>query len=173
MTRPLVRPGTRPIAALLAVLALAGCTSAGRADLTAAEAVTVADAWVKAADEGMSAAFGTLTNTSDGDVTLVSAMSPAAARVELHETVPGDAGEMVMREVESGFVIPAGTTLTLEPGGNHLMLMGLTAALRAGEDVTVALTFSDGSTLDLTGPAKEYSGANESYEDGGAMGSGH
>ena len=77
--------------ALLSVglLALAGCatttpsagstpsTSASAADVSGA-AVTISDAWVKAADSGMSAAFGTLHNDSKTDITLVSATSPAS-----------------------------------------------------------------------------------------------
>ena len=165
MTHHLVRPGTRPVAALLAVLALAGCTSAGRADLTAAEAVTVADAWVKAADEGMSAAFGTLTNTSDGDVTLVSATSPAATTVELHETVMSG-GTMVMREAEGGFVVPAGGTFVLEPGANHIMLLGLTGPVPAGSEVEVALTAEDGTEVTVVVAARTFAGAEETYAPG-------
>ena len=172
------RPGTRHLAVLLAVLlaaglALAGCTADDPADLPEAEAVAVTDAWVKAAEEGMTAAFGALTNSSDCAVTVTAATTAAAARVELHETVASDTGEMVMQEIDGGFVIPAGATLTLEPGASHLMLMGLIAPISAGEDVTVTLTFADGSTLEFTGPAKEFSGANENYEDGAEMAPGH
>ncbi|MEZ3160491.1 copper chaperone PCu(A)C [Microbacterium sp. BWT-B31] len=126
--------------------------------------MTISDAWVKAADEGMSAAFGELTNSSDQDVTVTSATSEASSMLELHETVENDAGEMIMRPIEGGFVIPAGGTLHLEPGGNHIMLMDLTAPLAAGDEATFTLTFSDDSTYEFTAPVKDYSGANETYE---------
>ncbi|WP_371202229.1 copper chaperone PCu(A)C [Microbacterium sp. BWT-B31] len=119
---------------------------------------------MKAADEGMSAAFGELTNSSDQDVTVTSATSEASSMLELHETVENDAGEMIMRPIEGGFVIPAGGTLHLEPGGNHIMLMDLTAPLAAGDEATFTLTFSDDSTYEFTAPVKDYSGANETYE---------
>lgn len=176
----------RRLVVLLAagVLAVAGCssttTSTETADATtgtdaadtatsAADSVEMDDAWVKAADEGMSAAFGQLVNSSDQDVTVTSATTPTSTSVELHETVANATGEMVMQQVDGGFVIPAGTTLTLEPGGNHLMLMDLTGPVRAGDEVSFALTFSDGSTFEFTAPAKDYAGANETYEGDSGM----
>lgn len=158
------------LALLLAAtaLTLTGCasTTPSTADepVPAGEAVTITDGWVKSADEGMSAAFGELANSSDEDVAVVSATTAASSTLELHETVENEAGEMVMRQIEGGFVIPAGGTLTLEPGGNHIMLMDLTAPLKAGEEVTFTLTFSDDSTFEFTAPVKDYSGANETYE---------
>lgn len=161
---------TARLGALLAatVLALAGCAAATPTPSAApaGEVVSVTDAWVKSAESGMSAAFGTLTNESDADVTVVSAESPASPMLELHETVENDAGEMVMQQKEGGFVIPAGGSITLEPGGNHIMLMDLVAPLAAGEQATFTLTFSDGSTAEFSAPVKDYSGANETYEGG-------
>ena len=66
------------LAAVIAVslLALTGCTpessTSESASRPAGETVTIEDAWVKSADEGMSAAFGTLLNSGDDDVTVVS-----------------------------------------------------------------------------------------------------
>lgn len=154
----------------VAVLALSGCaaedTPAAEEPSPAGEVVTISDAWAKAADAGMSAAFGELVNSSAEDVTVVSATTEASSMLELHETVENESGEMVMRQIEGGFVIPAGSSLALEPGGNHIMLMDLTAPLKAGDEVAFTLTFSDDSTYEFTAPVKDYSGANETYEDG-------
>lgn len=160
-----------------AALTLTGCasTTTPAADTTAVaagDAVAIRDAWVKSAESGMSAGFGELTNDSDTDVTVVSATTEASSRLELHETVENENGEMVMREIEGGFVIPANGSMTLEPGGNHIMLMDLTAPLVAGDEVTFTLTFSDDTTYEFTAPVKDYSGANETYE-GGDMDMGH
>jgi copper(I)-binding protein len=152
-----------PTILLLAVTTLVAATGCAAgpapaeptASATAADSISIDDAWVKAADDGMSAAFGILENDSDNDITVVSAESPASTMIELHETVANDAGEMV---------IPAGDSLELAPGANHIMLMGLTAPLVAGDETTFTLTLSDGSTYDFTAPAKDYSGANETYE---------
>ena len=165
--KPLPRFAALVAVSLLALTGCAGTTAPAESDSApAGDTVTIEDAWVKAADEGMSAAFGTLSNTGTDDVTVVSAETAASSMVELHETVENEAGEMVMREIEGGFVIPAGGTLLLEPGANHIMLMDLAAPLKAGAEVTVTLTFSDDSTYEFTAPVKDYSGANENYEDG-------
>lgn len=165
--------GARPsrlAVAVLAALALAGCSSAqGDTPVDAADEaaglVTVEDAWVKAAESGMSAAFGTLENTGTSEVVVTSVSSPTSPALELHETVDDGAGQMVMREREGGFAIPAGGSLVLEPGGNHIMLMELTDPLLAGDEVTFTLTFSDDSQRDFTAPVKDYSGANETYHE--------
>lgn len=165
--------GTRTLAGIgaiaLVAAALTGCASVAEPAETpasAASAVDMSDAWVKSADSGMSAAFGQLTNDSDTDVTVVSAESAASSMLELHETVESESGEMVMRQIEGGFVIPADGSLDLAPGGDHIMLMDLTAPLVAGDEVTVTLTFSDDSTYEFIAPVKDYSGANENYEGG-------
>lgn len=154
----------------LAILALAGCgstgpaTSTGAAAVPAGKTITVTDPWVKAADSGMSAAFGNLQNTGENDLTVTSVSTPASTKLELHETVANESGQMVMREKTGGFTIPAHGSLALEPGGNHIMLMDLAKPLKAGEDTTFTVTFSDESTYEFHAPVKEYSGANENYE---------
>lgn len=160
-----------------AALTLTGCASTTPAansdtaaqDTTASDAVSIGDAWVKSAESGMSAAFGELSNDSDADVTVVSATTEASTMLELHETVENENGEMVMREIEGGFVIPAGEALSLAPGGDHIMLMDLTGPLAAGDEATFTLTFSDDSTYEFTAPVKDYAGANENYEGGDDM----
>ncbi len=128
-----------------------------------ADSVTVTDAWVKTADEGMTAAFGSVENSSGTDANVVSVATTAATMSELHETVEDEAGAMVMRRIEGGFIVPASGVLVLEPAGNHLMLMELTGPLHAGDEVPFTLEFSDGSTLDFSAVVKDYAGANENY----------
>ena len=169
-TTPTRRPAALLALAAAAALVLAGCAPTADAEpaavapTTAAENVTIADAWVKAADEGMTAAFGELTNTGDTEVSVLASTSAAATMTELHETVDDGSGSMSMQEKEGGFVLPAGGTLVLEPGGNHLMLMGLTAPLVAGDEIEITLSFSDGSEFTFAAPAKDFSGANETYD---------
>lgn len=131
-----------------------------------ASALTLTDGWAKAADEGMTGVFGTLVNASDADVHVVAAHSDVAARAELHEMVSADGGQMVMTEKEDGVVVPAGGQYVLAPGGDHLMLMDLTAPLLPGDDVVVTLEAADGSTVDVTVTARTFSGAEESYVEG-------
>jgi len=141
-----------------------GHNTAANADAEASTVVTISDAWFKAAESGMSGAFGVFTNAGDQPITIVSASSPVAHMVELHETAENAGGEMEMREVTGGFTIPAGGTYVLEPGADHLMFMGLTEPLLAGVIVEVTVTFDDGTVLTFEAPVKDYAGANENYE---------
>ncbi|MGP9707379.1 copper chaperone PCu(A)C [Brachybacterium sp. AOP24-D1-21] len=129
-----------------------------------ADSLTVADPWVKAAEEGMSACFGTLINGTEQDLVLSGARTAASSRVELHETTADGSGGMSMQEKEGGFPLPAGGELVLEPGGNHLMLMDLTAALLPGDEVELILEFEDGTEQPFTATVKDFAGAQEKYE---------
>lgn len=172
---PTRRPAARLALALAALtLPLAACATtdggeSATASPSATAALSLADGWVKAVDSGMTAAFGVLENSSEAPITLVSAQTDAAAMVELHETVEDGSGAMVMRPVDGGFVVPAGGTHELAPGGDHIMLMGVTDPIEPGEDVTIVLTTDDGGTLTVSLPARSFSGAEESY-DGGTSG---
>lgn len=167
------RPVTTLLAATLATVAALGLTACGSSDApptTEASTVSVQDPWVKASDAGtMTAAFGTIRNASDDDVTIVSATADGVSdRVELHEMATDEDGQMVMRQKKGGIVVPAGKTHTLEPGGDHIMLMDLPKPIEPGQDVRVTVTFSDDSTMSFTAPARSFSGAEEDYQGGGS-----
>ena len=160
-------------ALLLSPLALAGCAQSAPAEkhATASEsdhshAVTVVDGWAKANADSematMTGAFGTVTNDTHDDLVLESAESDAAGKVELHQTN----SDGKMSEVDGGFSIPAGASFELAPGGNHIMLMDMKQGVSAGDEITITLRFSDGSTLDAKFLVKDYSGANENYDGG-------
>ncbi|WP_084079407.1 copper chaperone PCu(A)C [Demequina sp. NBRC 110057] len=163
-----VRTPARLVAlAAIATLSLAACSSDSDAEATADAAasgeITITDPWVKTVESGMTAAFGELVNGTDEAVTLVSAETPASSETQLHETLSDESGGMSMSEKEGGFEIAPGESLTLEPGGNHLMLMDVTEPIEAGAQVEFTLTFEDGSTFEFTADAKDYTGAQESY----------
>lgn len=121
--------------------------------------ITVTDVWVRQPAEGQttSAAYGTITNNGDADVTLVGASVPFDATVEIHETLMGDDGVMTMQEREDGFVIPAGGTFTLEPGGPHIMMIDVDPA-DIVDSVEVTMIFDDGTELTVTAPVRELTG---------------
>ena len=149
--------------AAVGALVLAGCSSDGDTDsaTTAADSIIVTDQWAKAADSGMTAVFATLENTSGEDIQITSAATPVSTAVELHEVADG-----VMQEKDGGFVIEANGSHTLAPGGDHIMLMGLSGPVEPGSDVAVTLTFGDGSTSTFEAQAREFSGNNEEYDGG-------
>ncbi len=111
----------------------------------------------------MTAMFGTLHNPTDSEVTVSGGSSPVAGAVELHEVVRTDSGAMQMQPKPGGFVIAPGADHTLQPGGDHVMLLGLTESLVNGSDVTVTLQTSAGDVT-LTVPVRTFAGAEESYE---------
>lgn len=122
---------------LLALPLLAALPAAAQ-DVRAGD-VVIARPWSRPAlAGGTGAGFMTLRSTGGAD-RLVSAASPAARTVELH-TMTMDGGIMRMRPVPD-IPVPAGGTVTLAPGGMHVMLIGLTAPLRAGDRIPVTLTF--------------------------------
>lgn len=160
---------TRPALAGLAALALglSACsgdaatgTTPGTGDAPA-QALGLEDGWAKA-DDGMTSAFGTLTNSGTQTLTVTGGSSPSAGRVEMH-TMEDQNGAMVMVHDEDGFDIPAGGSHELSPGGDHIMLIDLTEPLPSGTEVTFTLTTQEGSEATFTVPVREFSGADEDY----------
>jgi hypothetical protein len=75
--------------------------------------------------------------TAKDGATLVSATSPVAGKVEIHEMAM-QGNVMKMRAV-SGLELPAGKTVQLAPGGYHIMLMDLKQPLKKGDTVPITL----------------------------------
>lgn len=113
--------------------------------------LAVADAWVGITPKGAKVAAGYLmvANTGADEDKLVSATSPRAARVEIHQM--SKMGEtMKMRQVKNGLTVPAGSAVVLEKGGLHLMFMDIDAPFADGETVPVTLTFEKAGKVELT-----------------------
>lgn len=167
-------------------------TETTAASTVGAAPIVVEDAWVKATDVNggtehgeaatgdpgsadpnahgdggaMAPVFGIVRNQSDEDVRLVEVASVVSGEAELHETVSGAAGGSMMQEREGGFVIPAGGELVFEPGGNHIMLMGVHESIRTGQEVSVTLTLENGDTSEIVASARSFEGGNEQYQGG-------
>jgi hypothetical protein len=63
-------------------------------------------------------------------------------------------------------VVPAGDTITLMPGADHIMLMGLNQPLLAGETLSITIELDDGGELMVEADVRDYQGANEEYHSG-------
>lgn len=101
--------------------------------------IAIGHPWSRAAPAGgTGAGFMTLRAAAAGD-RLVAASSPAARVVELHTHIR-DGDVMRMRPV-ANIPIAAGQTVTLAPGGLHIMLIGLAQPLAAGSRVPLTLRF--------------------------------
>ncbi|GFO81406.1 MAG: hypothetical protein A49_10330 [Methyloceanibacter sp.] len=89
--------------------------------------IAISGAWARPTiGEGrVTAAYMTIGNAGSADDVLAGVTSPQAARVEIHETKMTDDGVMTMRPLASGLAVPAGGSVSLKPGGAHVMVMGL------------------------------------------------
>jgi copper(I)-binding protein len=92
--------------------------------------------------------YMSITNKGAAADRLVSASSPAAEKVQIHEMTMQN-GVMKMRELPNGLPIEAGKTVSLAPGGNHLMLMGLKAPLKQGDKIPLTLNFEKTGKIDV------------------------
>jgi copper(I)-binding protein len=109
------------------------------------EGIGVEGAWARTSPRMANAGAVYLQVTSPEADRLVAASVEAsvAARTEVHETAMGDDDVMTMREV-AGIDLPAGETVSLQPGGFHIMLLDLAAPLETGDTFDVTLTFESG-----------------------------
>lgn len=156
---PIMRllPRLSPTLALLAAFLLAAC-GLGQSVLA------VRDAWARAVEASpaqnsehsastshsgaVSAAYLIIENTGNAADRLLRVATDAAETVEIHTTQMED-NVMRMRPLPDGLEIPAGGQVILEPGGYHLMLMGLQHDLVAGERLPLTLTFASGKQLTI------------------------
>lgn len=151
-------------------------TTAGASTTTMAssggDSVTVGDlkisgAWARTSPmvATAGAAYFVIDNSGEVDDALISASvdSSVAAKVELHETKMA-AGGMSSTTVEAGMMemvpvdrieVPAGSTVSLKPGGLHVMLLDLAKPLEVGSDVTVTLTFEKAGTVEVTAEVRD------------------
>lgn len=127
--------------------------------------ITFAKGYMKAkgADKDMTAIFGEITNNTDEALQLVSVSSTdpkLAGMLQLHVVENGK-----MKEADGGFAIDAHQSLTLKPGGAHIMLMNNTQDLQVGDTVAFTLHFSNGQTAEVTVPILVQASGEESYGD--------
>lgn len=134
---------------LLTALLTALPAHAGEADAVVADAPYVR---LMPPAATTSAAFMILRNAGAAPARLLAASSPLAERVELHDHLR-DGDVMRMRRVDS-VAIPASGQVQLQPGGLHVMLIGLKRPLKEGENVPLTLEFADGSQKQVTAPIK-------------------
>lgn len=118
----------------------------------------ISDAYARATmpQQPAGGAFVTIENKGKTADKLVSAASPAAKSVELH-TMAMDGNVMKMREVPNIEIKP-GEKLVMKPGdGYHVMLMGLTQPLKAGEKFPLTLTFEKSGKTEVSVMVRELS----------------
>jgi hypothetical protein len=123
--------------------------------------LVVRDAWVRSAvvPEGMtvpvnSAAYLTIENRGDAADHLLEVSFEDARRVELHESFVDERGIASMRPVDS-VEVPPGGEARLEPGGLHVMLMGLESSLSVGDSLEIVLRFEVSGKTNVTAVVRQ------------------
>lgn len=136
------------LAAGLAVLPLAA--------QAAAPGVSAGGPWMRYLLPNIpAAAYMRLQNNGAAAVVLTGAASPACGMLMLHKS-EDNSGMAMMMDVPS-ITVPAHGSVTLAPGGYHLMCMQ--PRMKVGDRVTVTLNFQDGTSLAVVLPVYGASGA--------------
>lgn len=129
--------------------------------------VTIANAWARQSPSAATAGAVYLDITSEKADSLIGVSVPAsvAKMAQLHEMAPaagttdttvagGMTGEMVMQHVDK-IELAAGSTVSLKPGGYHVMLMELAKPLTVGDTIELTLTLGSGKTVTVSVPVRE------------------
>ena len=122
--------------------------------------VMVKDAWVREAPPNAKvlAAYMTIENHTNNEKVLTGATSPAFAKIEIHKTV--HKGDMATMEEQKELAIATHGTVKMQPGGLHLMLYTPSKKLKAGDKVSIALKFADGSSSSVDAEEKKTTGSS-------------
>ncbi len=148
---------TRACLLLALILLMTGCGSESERteERTDDARITVRNAWVRVMPDSLAtrtAVYGEITNNGEAADELVDVEVDVAASIELHETTIVE-DVMRMREVETLAIAP-GATVSLEPGGLHIMLIGMERQLTEGDSLELDLRFASGESVTVTAPAR-------------------
>ena len=150
--------------ALVAMYLVVGMTFSGLSQAQSASvgSIKIENAYTRSTVPGQQVAGGFMKIENKGGVDqLISASSPVAGEVQLHEMAM-EGNVMKMRQVKD-IAVPAGGAVELKPGGLHLMFMNIKAPLAAGETVPVKLKFAKAGEVEVKMPVNAM----------GAQGAGH
>jgi hypothetical protein len=138
---------------VIAALSLTGCGGG-------AEGVQISEARVGAPTGPNAALYFTARGGPDA---LLSASTDVAGDAQIHETVTGEEGIMSMRQVPR-LEVPAGGELVLEPGGFHVMLVGIDE-LQVGATIEITLVWENAGEMTIEAEVVEPSDTMDEMED--------
>ena len=139
----------------ISVLVLAVSFTQAQAGTSASETIIITEPYTRAVPPGQpnSAAFMLLENKTSTAHAIVNATSTVSKVVELHTHTHKD-GMMQMRRIDK-IDIPAQGSTVLQPGGLHIMLIGLHNDLSLDQKVSLTLEFEDGSKTTIEAPVRK------------------
>ncbi|MEM6480519.1 MAG: copper chaperone PCu(A)C [Pseudomonadota bacterium] len=149
----------------ITTLALVTATTATAHDYTAGDMeIQHPMAFETAETAKVGAGYLTIVNSGD-DADRLLEVRADIPRIELHDIEDND-GVVKMVEMENGIEIPAGETVSLAPGGLHIMFMGLESALVAGSEVPATLVFEQAGEVDVVFKIEERGSAMKEHDHG-------
>jgi copper(I)-binding protein len=169
-------PGALAIAALIGAAAALTSPAAAAGDYDLGS-IHISQPWSRATPKGAASGAGYMIITNKGAMPeRVSCVSDdASGQCQIH-SMTMEGGVMKMRPVEGGLEIKPGESVTLKPGGNHMMFLALKHPLEQGQTVKVTLKFDHAGTIDvdypvlaLGAPAPGASAGGSMMQDSGAM----
>ena len=129
--------------------------------MQAAAEVVIEGAWVRlpppVADTA--AAYMTIKNSGDKDVEITGIETAVATNPEFHSMEMD--GEMMMMKKMAKVIVPANGGISFNPGGNHLMLIGLTGPLKAGSHIMMTIKTSEGESIMVHAEVRDMRGNKE------------
>jgi hypothetical protein len=122
-----------------------------RADDVKAGDLVISQPWSRATPAGAKVASGYLTIANKGTAPdrLLGGSSEAATKVDVHE-MASNGGVMTMRALDDGLALAPGATVTLAPGGFHLMLSDVKKPLKQGDSLPITLKFEKAGDVAVT-----------------------
>ena len=130
--------------------------------------VVITYAWARATPGGAQAAAVYATIEAAAGDRLTGVSTPAAQKADIHEMTM-DGNVMKMRDVD-GVDLPAGQSVTLKPGGYHIMLSGLAKPLKEGDSFPLTLNFAKAGTRQVTVSVAKVGAMGPSGDSGGMPG---
>jgi len=119
---------------------------------TSSNSISIEHPWARATFAGgkTGSAYLTIRNSGTSSDRLIEASTPLANKVQFHQENDADR-VMRMREMPA-VTIPPGASVILKPGGTHIMIIGLTRQLKAGQNFPLTLGFERAGKVDLRVP---------------------
>ena len=155
----------RFVSGIVVLAVVAGVSLFGLAPAQAHEnGVHIDDAWVRSSSYsdhagGMTGVFAKITNHTNHTVVLVGGNCFIAGMVQTHTVSNG-----MMMEKKGGIAIKPGKSVTLQPGGLHVMLMGLKAPILSGDKFVFQWKFKGAKAQRMVLTARPAAAGDETYK---------
>jgi copper(I)-binding protein len=126
----------------------------------------VEDAWVRATVPQQASSGAFMRITASADSKLLSVSSPVAKNVQIHESTLKD--DIMRMQAVASVPLPAGTAVTFDPNGYHVMLMDLTGQIKEGDQVPLTLTVEDAKgvreSIEVLAPARALNAPEQDHK---------